>query len=69
MRKILAVVALLIAAAVFLVSTAPGNQVLSAFGVAAPDCIQARWLAAVGFQVPQCQCGTCSSPIPPPPPH
>ena len=62
MPKLLAVAVLVVAAAGLLVFTEPGQGVLRAFGVPAPDCMAARWLYALGYHVPQCQCGNCSEP-------
>jgi hypothetical protein len=71
MPKLLAVAVLVVAAAGLLVFTEPGQSVLRAFGVPAPDCMSARWLYALGYHVPQCQCGNCteppSLPVPEPP--
>jgi hypothetical protein len=68
MRKILVLIVLLIAAAGFLIFTAPGNRVLSAFGVTMPtDCMKAQWLDRLGYHVPQCTCGNCSAPFTPQP--
>jgi hypothetical protein len=66
MRIFLLAAALIIAAAAFLVFTVPGQDVLRAFGVSAPDCIQARVLNTIGYHVPQCTCDNCSLPLPPP---
>ena len=68
MRMLLALAVLIVAAAGVLVFTAPGQGVLRAFGVPAPDCMAARWLNTVGYHVPQCTCGNCSSPSPMPVP-
>ena len=65
---LLALAVLIVAAAGVLVFTAPGQGVLRAFGVPAPDCMAARWLDTVGYHVPQCTCGNCSSPPPMPEP-
>jgi hypothetical protein len=66
MRKFLGVVAVIIAAAAILIFTEPGHRVLSAFGMEVTECTEARWLWMLGFHVPQCQCGNCSAPMPPP---
>jgi hypothetical protein len=71
MRKGLAAVALIIAAAAILMFTAPGHRVLSAFGMPVPECTEARLLWTLGFYVPQCTCGNCSpaiTPVQPAPP-
>ena len=68
MRMLLALAVLIVAAAGALVFTEPGQGVLRAFGVPAPDCMAARWLNTVGYHVPQCTCGNCSSPPPMPEP-
>ena len=68
MRMLLALVVLIAAAAGLLVFTEPGQDILRAFGVPAPDCMAARWLNTVGYHVPQCACGNCSSPPMPEPP-
>jgi hypothetical protein len=68
MRMLLALAVLIVAAAGVLVFTEPGQGVLRAFGVPAPDCMAARWLDTVGYRVPQCTCGNCSSPPPMPVP-
>jgi hypothetical protein len=65
---LLALAVLIVAAAGVLVFTEPGQGVLRAFGVPAPDCMTARWLNTVGYHVPQCTCGNCSSPSPMPEP-
>ena len=59
--KLLAVVIVAIAGAALLIFTAPGQGALRAFGVPAPECIQADVLNAIGIRVPQCTCGNCSS--------
>jgi hypothetical protein len=70
MRKFLSVAVLTIAGAAILIFTEPGHRALSAFGLSVTDCSEARLLWMVGFHVPQCQCGNCSAPMPPPtPPH
>jgi hypothetical protein len=68
MRMLLALAVLIVAAAGVLVFTEPGQDVLRAFGVPAPDCISARWLNTIGYHVPQCTCGNCSLPPPVPEP-
>ena len=60
MRKGLVVVALTIAAAAILMFSEPGHRVLSAFGMPAPECTEARLLGMLGFHLPQCTCGNCS---------
>jgi hypothetical protein len=65
---LLALAVLIVAAAGVLVFTEPGQGVLRAFDVPAPDCMAARWLNTVGYHVPQCTCGNCSSPPPTPEP-
>jgi hypothetical protein len=69
MRKLLALTVLVVVAAGLLVFTEPGQGVLRAFGVPAPDCMSARWLYALGFHVPQCTCGNCTEPPIPEPPN
>ena len=69
MRMILALAVLVVAAAGLLVFTEPGQGVLRAFGVPAPDCMAARWLNTLGYHVPQCQCGNCTEPPSPPIPE
>jgi hypothetical protein len=69
MRKILVLAALLIAAAGFLIFTAPGHLVLSVSGVVERDCADARLLYRLGFNVPQCTCGNCSAPAAAEPPQ
>jgi hypothetical protein len=66
MGKFLGVVALIIAGVAILIFTEPGHRVLSAFGMEVTDCTEARLLWTLGFHVPQCQCGNCSAPMPPP---
>jgi len=61
-RRLLGLIALIIAAAALLMFTAPGLRVLEVFGVRAPECTQARLLNTLGFDVPQCTCGNCSLP-------
>jgi hypothetical protein len=68
MRTLFALAVLIVAAAGLLVFTEPGQGVLRAFGVPALDCMSARWLNTVGYRVPQCTCGNCSSPPLPPTP-
>jgi hypothetical protein len=68
MRMLLALVVLVVAVIGLLVFTEPGQGVLRAFGVPAPDCMSARWLYALGFHVPQCTCGNCTEPPIPEPP-
>jgi hypothetical protein len=68
MRTLFALAALIVAGAGLLVFTEPGQGVLRAFGVPVPDCMAARWLNTVGYHVPQCTCGNCSSPPPTPEP-
>jgi hypothetical protein len=63
MRKLVALIALIVAAVAFLIFTAPGQQILHIFGVPAPDCTRADILNTLGFHVPQCTCGNCSPPI------
>ncbi|MGD0150853.1 MAG: hypothetical protein ABSB77_19915 [Xanthobacteraceae bacterium] len=69
MRMLLALAVLIVAAAGVLVFTEPGQGVLRAFGVPAPECMSARWLNTVGYHVPQCTCGNCTSPPLPPIPE
>jgi small neutral amino acid transporter SnatA (MarC family) len=64
MRKRIALIVLIIAAAVFLIFTEPGERILAAFGVRASDCIKGDVLNTLGFHVPQCTCGDGSAPPP-----
>ena len=69
MRTLFALAALIVAGAGLLVFTEPGQGVLRAFGVPVPDCMAARWLNTIGYHVPQCTCGNCTSPPPTPIPE
>jgi hypothetical protein len=62
MRRLFVLVVLIGAGAALLFLTEPGQNVLRAFGVPAPECRQAHWLNMLGYHVPECTCGNCSSP-------
>jgi hypothetical protein len=62
MRKLLVLAVLIVGAAALLLLTQPGQRVLRIFGVSMTECTQAHWLNALGYHVPECTCGSCSSP-------
>jgi hypothetical protein len=64
MRKLVALIALIIAVAAFLLLTELGMRILRIFGARTPECTKAVILDALGFRVPLC---TCCSPLPPKP--
>jgi hypothetical protein len=64
MRKRIALIVLIIAAAVFLIFTEPRERILAALGVRAADCIKGDVLNTLGLHLPQCTCGDCSAPRP-----
>jgi hypothetical protein len=68
MRNFITFILLLAALALLVVLPVPGVRILRMIGFDPPDCVHARMLARLGFDVVQCTCGNCSAPMPLPPP-